>query len=92
MKNPTLIKLKDFAPIAPEELNRILRSLVSLKKEYNEYTQEISTYTASIAPGTSLSVKRDILSSIEEAVTCGHASCTKRILNIIGDLETHQEY
>lgn len=92
MKNPTLIKLRDFGPISPEELNRILRSLISLKKEYNEYTQEIHTYTASIVPGTSLTVKNDILSSIEETVTCGHASCTKRILSIIGDLKTHQEY
>lgn len=92
MKDLSLIKLKDFSPISSEELNRILRSLVSLKKEYNEYTHEISIYTASIVPGTSLTVKSDILSSIEETVTCGHASCTKRILDIIGDLETHQEY
>lgn len=89
-KQPSLIDLNSFTSFTQDELNRILRSLVTHAEEFKQYQSafiKISQSAPSLSP--SFTVQANYLEAAKEEMKHGQTNCVHRILSIIADIQKH---
>lgn len=85
MNEDQSIKIRDFKSFPNDDLPRVLRSLITAKREYDAYSKELDEYEKTLigSDPRQYTIKSGILFHVEKAVEEGHDRCIRNILAII---------
>ena len=84
-----MVQLKDFT-IPEDDLNRILRSLVSHAAEYQSFLLDAGNTRATLSDVAPDSLRQHLLDTLDEDVSIRKQACIKKLFYIISDITSFQ--